>query len=433
MSENLRLTLPVELLTIISSLVRKADLPSLALANKRMNQITTPYLYTELDLFTYGSARHCLIVLNLPPVTLPFPGRVLAECIQSFRLRITCFQYNPGTTDNVEMLGLLLARIMPRMVNLRKLDIGPWSLTSAALVLKALVTHPYPRLQSAQLCLFSPTRNAAATDNLAALVPLSYSQHPPLQTLAVTSLSSLSQHNHAHLCALLSSTAGSLQRLSLKMEKTADLRAVFPVNATFPVLEHLEVTVRDFNDPICTALTHIRSLAIKSQGLVITPPGPVLTTAYPVLEELACMHSQVALFLGPDIHPRRPVHTVELDYTKYERNGGETTEDTPRWKDVLFAFEHLQFSAVPIRHLRFYVNRLLIPALQVAMSEFPSLESLTMVVWHEPKRVRAQSVPHAHSVALPTLMNVARMHCLRWANGSSLGSPVYIHFSLATL
>ncbi|RPD71359.1 hypothetical protein L226DRAFT_615631 [Lentinus tigrinus ALCF2SS1-7] len=175
------------------------------------------------------------------------------------------------------------------------------------------------------------------------------------------------------LSALLNSTAHSLRRLTLAMDKTADLQAVFPRNSTFPLLEHLEVTVRDFNDPVCTALTHIRSLAIRTQGLVST---------------------SVQLFLSLDISSRRPIHTVELDYAKYEQNGGETAEYIPRWQDIFSAFDHFQFSAVPIRHLRFFVTRLLIPHLQLALDGLACLESVTMVVWHEPKQKRYDHRDH---------------------------------------
>ncbi|KAI0697073.1 hypothetical protein C8T65DRAFT_743317 [Cerioporus squamosus] len=385
MSASLRYMLPVELLTLITSLARRKDLAALASTSKRMNLIATPYLYTELDLFTYRSALSCLTTLASPPATLTFPERDLAAGVHSFRLRVTCFQYNPVMMDDFELLGRLLSVIVPRMVNLRVLDCGPRGLRAASQVLAALIGSPHPKLESMQLCLFAPSRPAQAEGAPSAHVPYAH-QSPRLHTITVFALSQPSIEDLLHLKMLIRSSADHLRRMTLATSSTTDTLLIFP-QFTLPVLEHLEIMDRDLYDPGWATLTSLRSLAVRTATQTLEEPLPLLPAAFPALEELACTHSQVPLFLSPpDIGPPRPIHTIALDYTRYERNGGETTEAIPRWKHVLFAFEHFQFSAVPIRDIRFYVNRLLAPELEAAVSELRSLERLTMVVWHEPKR-----------------------------------------------
>ncbi|TFK87647.1 hypothetical protein K466DRAFT_662851 [Polyporus arcularius HHB13444] len=404
MSEGLRGTLPVELLTFISSLVRKADLAALASTSRRLNLIATPYLYADLDLFTYRSALACLMTLASSPATLAWPGRDLADYVQSLRLRPTCVQYNPVMLDDFEQLGRLLSVSVPRMVNLRELDCGPRGLKSVSQVLRALLTSPHPRLESIQLC-FLPDSRSSASEATSLDLATHMCDLPRLQTITLFALSRLSLQDFVSLRILLNKSASQLRRLTVVTSTAMDFFELFDErqNSSLPLLEHLEIRDRDLDNPSCTAMTHIRSLAIRDDFDTPEEFETLPSTAYPALEELLCSHSQVPRFLFPDSASLRPIHTIGLDYTKYERNGGETTEAIPRWEHIHFAFEHFRFSAVPIRHLRFYVNRLLIDELQAAMSECPFLESLTMVVWHEPKRAALFALGERVFARLPRL------------------------------
>ena len=411
MSRRARLLLPVELLTIIGSLVRHPDLPAFALASKCLNTIATPHLYARVELVDFLSAKACFRTLSLSPAVV-YSGRDLPKLVRVVIVRQSAF----GQPVAHEWLGEQLLRSMDRMVNLEVLRCGDYALVSLLQILGVLALKSFPKLQIVELAVDSPLDNAA-DDSSSDLQPVL----PSLRTLKLFLSERLPPRSMVFLQSIVGACAVQLEWLVLSTPGTHPMPAQILANPdVFPALTSLEVEWDVLHSLPIAALHRIRALSVRS---FFDPYAhPVLPNgAFPALEELTCSCLHVGAFFGDEVDTPRPIHTITLDRASYERNGGSFLEVLPEWKELRGAFADFARSTVPVKNLRFCVARLNIRAMAQGLSGLKGLESLLIVLQSHPTRVSAY--PLFYDTRLYLTLRLRRTNCKLSVGRSSPTCP----------
>ncbi|KAI0737412.1 hypothetical protein C8Q80DRAFT_1125405 [Daedaleopsis nitida] len=378
MSYGLVSSLPVELLVVIGSFVRRRDLRAFLLANRLLNSIGTPLLYSRIELHDVRTAYTCFRTLRMLPKNASF-RRHLAKFVRFLEMSSDCFYQSGLDREHSTMFGGRLPAIVLQLVNLQELRCGDGSDPQINGVLEIIATMPYPRLETLQLILDT---SGDSVTNITTPMPCL----PKLRNLHVEVPPDLHPKQVSLLRYVLATAAGQLQSLTLSTSESestsSDNPPIIPPDIQFPSLRHLGVDSQ--------ALLHIEAQAenIRSLSLLTTSESFEMSpTSFPAVEELGCVFYHVSTFLSPATEGFRSIHTITLDLASYKRNGGDFTDYVPRWRDLEEAFGCFKYSAVSIRHLRFFVSRLNIILLGDALEGLKELESLLMVINTEPHAV----------------------------------------------
>ncbi|KAI0665404.1 hypothetical protein C8Q78DRAFT_1084003 [Trametes maxima] len=401
-----RSRLPPELLCIISSLSRHADLPALALVNSVLNGIATPLIYRTIHLHDYSTALKCLSTLALGKGLGTF-GRDLTALVRSFFLHDSCRAIQ-HTGPGAGFENLLAVAVL-RMKNLESLRTEDYGLK----VLLALLLGPHPALHTLELMLFAPFNPLGVDDTVGYLNRLMGCQGtlPQLLDLRVH----IANLRHANLTIILRNMiaprANNLRCLSL----TTQVGGFFLPTVSslaLPSLERVEIGISELKDPNLRFGTSVRALAIHEPMLTLRENDYILPDdVCPLLEDLSCLPSTVSSFLPPRAHVRRPIHTLRLSSASYDRHLTEHSMDfVPQWREVSTAISYTAYSAAPLKHLFFQVGELRIQRLKTMLQYLQHLESLVLVLMTSPKPA------DVHSLGKRLIEHLPRLHTLRFSD-----------------
>ncbi|KAI0737103.1 hypothetical protein C8Q80DRAFT_1276657 [Daedaleopsis nitida] len=404
--------LPVELVLDISSLVRRADLPAFLLANRIINMVGTPRLYSKIELYDLAAVHACLNTLKTFPQNTSF-GRDLAQFVRILLIHTDCMFLPSDIRRHPQPFEPLLAEIAPRLVNLQRLRTGEQAQLAENNVLDVLGTTPYSQLEILELELgsssdfpdhFNEIEVDSSSDPPESNTPLPSPCLPKLNSLRIRAPGPLSGRQVCVLHDVLGAASAQLHSLALSVSASSGFLTFLLCFTQFPSLKHLEVQWRSIPH-ITTSMGNIRSLLVE-----FSPADhdlePLSSAFFPALEEIACAHYNISAFLSPATDGYRSIHTVALDHASYERNGGRFLELIPPWADVADTLKCLKYSAVPIRHLRFCVTRVNAQSLASVLSELKELESLLMILDSQPSR---DTLAEWGTTVLP---QVPRLHTL---------------------
>ncbi|KAI0648591.1 hypothetical protein C8Q79DRAFT_1102962 [Trametes meyenii] len=407
-----RSRLPPELLCIISSLSRHADLPALALTDTVLNGIATPLIYRTIHLHDYSTALKCLSTLALDKGLQTF-GRDLAALVRSFFLHDSCraIQYvGPGAG-----FGNLLAISVLRMKNLESLRTEDYALK----VLLALLSSPHPVLRTLELMLYARLNPPVIDDSIQTLNLLMHAQGtlPQLLDLKVHVPTLRDADLTVVLRNVIAPRANALRCLSLTSQAGGFfLPIVFSLS--LPSLERVEVGISELKDPNLRFGASVRSLAVHEPLLMLGENDYILPDdKCPLLEDLSCFPSTVSSFLSPRAQVRRPIHTLRLSYASYDRHLTDHSVDfVPEWSDISTAIFYTTFSAAPLKHLFFQVEKLRIPRLRRIIRHLQRLGSLVLVLMTSPEPA------DVHALGQQFIRHLPRLRTLRL---SDVGYKLY--------
>ncbi|KAL1943012.1 hypothetical protein VTO73DRAFT_4683 [Trametes versicolor] len=390
--------LPVEILQAIGDFVQStADVGSLVLSNKYLNDVLTPMLYSSIYLQDSVTAAMCITTL----VGLPednFQGRDLATYVRVFSCDCeTHFVISPEAKDFYQHLKRAVSR-MTGLQNLKSLNV---TLFTPSLCL-SLFHAAAATLQSLDVGI---SRSSSWIDDSDKQALLGVSPTcPSLVEVRLDLCSSPSGPFFVFLRRLLSSHQNQLHTLFLSARSLPPVRSVLRDTTGWLVLERLELEVDALSADWLPQTPMVRSLTINgdpslvlgredpsrdntsyiisgTRGKLYLPP-----TAFPRLEELVCSHGILRLFLPPNSPAPRPIRKIELDKASYWRKG---LDSCPDWyisgESVWRALSYLPNSSAPVRELALVVQHLDMRAFVVqAGPSLKTLESLVLVTHEDP-------------------------------------------------
>ncbi|KAI0800481.1 hypothetical protein C8Q74DRAFT_415656 [Fomes fomentarius] len=403
--------LPTELLMLINSHLCESDLPAFVLTSRTCNLIGTPRLYRTILPKSSRGAALCVRTLTSPPETTSFQ-RDLAAMVHSFALEGDAKRGPlPG---GVREFAHNLAHAAMAMSNLRTISLHLFPPTK--FVLHALLKTPHPSLKSIQLDITKESRKLYVGSSrvgmnseepfppLGAKLPQSMSTTIQAHTLKLQVEEDLANSEMNLLKELLRQSAATLRSLSLPGLDSSSFARIFAISPAFemPVLEELVVSPPEM---LCLFrnISNLRRLSTLRYETALPRNNRRLEyprEAWPRLEELACRPSELRAFL-PDHTASRPVHK----YTTTEWYGREAVPIPGPLSDLQFtsAFRYLQFSAVPIRDLRFALMKLDIGRLARLVRAHPHLEILLISVSRDVNEETLRAVGQEVLVHAPRL------------------------------
>lgn len=352
-----------ELLHIIGLNAERADLPSLALANKILNVGITILLYRDITLDRYRPTSRCMITLSTPPNRLAF-GRDLASLVQVMDIRDPVIGRHLARSSRGS-IAEMLAHAFPRMLNLRRLS-STMKLPRYTLILRILATTPFESLESFKFSPYYPVGEDGPAEKLQPFLPVLDTFQVDLRNIKVRFVVPVHE-------AILCSRAHCLRSLAL-LSVPNGLLSLLPA---FPTLETLEVQASQLNFPCFRHANSVKSLILHDTFDRLDTPVEDL---FPSLEEISCSALLIPVFLPPTSGRRRPIRTVRLRNATYEKFGDMSSFLPMSWSTdsptmISQAIAHLQFSASAVTTLSFCMHDLHL-AIEVLTELIPHLESI---------------------------------------------------------
>ncbi|KAI0806599.1 hypothetical protein C8Q74DRAFT_1362221 [Fomes fomentarius] len=370
-----------ELLHIIGLSAERADLASLALANKTLNEGVTVLLYRVIKLDRCGPALRCMITLSTAPKRLAF-GRDLASLVRVVDLS------HPIILEHSMEIAEGLAQAFPRMVNLRRFS-STMRLPRYMHILRTLASTPFKSLESFKLSPY-PDHDAGIAKKLQPFLPVLHTFQVDYRSVNTRIVVPVPE-------AILCSSAHCLRSLTL-LGVPHDLLSLLPA---FPTLETLEVQESQLDFPCFKHAKSVKSLILHHGYRV-----PKFTDdCFPNLEEIACLARAIRAFFPPTSGHRRPIRTVRLNNATFGDMSyiSSHSEDSPR--DISQAIAHFQFSASAVTTLGFCTDDLesALAVLTPLIQHLESIENLLLVLEDTPGDDTARELGLQLLALLPNL------------------------------
>ncbi len=356
-----------ELLHIIGLSAEHADIASLALVNKTINEDVTVLLYRVITLDRFGPALKCMITLSTPPHRLAF-GRDLASLVRVMDLR------QPNTWEHDVEVAEGLAQAFPRMVNLRRFS-STMRLPRYMHILRTLASTPFKSLESFKLSPYYD-HDAGIAKKLQPFLPVLHTFQVDYRSLHTRIVVPVHE-------AILCSRAHCLRSLTL-LGVPHDLLSLLPA---FPTLETLEVEQSQLDFPCFKQAKSVKSLILHNGHSVSNFPDDY----FPNLEELACHAHAICAFLPPTSSHRRPIRTVRLNHATFVDMSYLSLDNEDSFStDISQAIAHFQFSASAVTTLGFWMADLdsALAVVTPFIQHLGSIESLLLVLDDTPGAVR---------------------------------------------
>ncbi|KAI9069781.1 hypothetical protein FKP32DRAFT_40815 [Trametes sanguinea] len=278
--------LPTDVTFMVCSYLRHSDLHSLALADKRFNDICTPLIYRNVRLLYGRAVDGCLRTLFADPQTLSFQ-RDLAALVQDFFLsEHWCIDGKPDRAASKRFQSLLYYSLK-RMSNVRAVNCK--MLLSGLGIWAALITTPHPALRSLTLGIEfgqAGIRISKKLTNRLAATDLSL----PLTKIVLRVEGSPTPEAIPLLRNLLVCCAGSVEQLGVSATSSGPMKIVVHPLSSIPALQELGIRAPQLSEPGLSDMSQIASLTIRDVFHYYDEPSLVAipATHWPLLETLAC-------------------------------------------------------------------------------------------------------------------------------------------------
>lgn len=339
--------LPLEICIHICSFVETHGLSVLALMDRMWNQAATIALYEHIDLIRPRAIWRCIKTLSRPPEALSF-GRDLTIYPKSIRIRYPMLIY--VVDQSRQALADILISTLPRLINIRSFSCAI-PLPSIPRILLSFAAGRTSLLRTLDLMSQGDGRMVMEVnfDIDLALDVLTFSSFEltlpiggPASTAAYASFFKRTICHSPHALRVLSLNFGS--------SMTAAGSPIVDVISRLPILQHLEelsIPEAFLHFPCFAQAPRLKSLTYYANADLLG------STDYSTLEVLACSSSIGVLeaFLPNVQTHRRPIHTLRLDRTRYERHGDFSVRIPMTAADTLPVLARIAYSGVPVRHL----------------------------------------------------------------------------------
>ncbi|KAI0628910.1 hypothetical protein C8Q77DRAFT_1161932 [Trametes polyzona] len=429
--------LPTELLHMVCSLVtRKSDLLALARADKTCNEICTPLLYRTIIISGCHLTQKCVETLASDPSRL-FLGRDLASFVHTFLIERCCRESEPyGVHRDFDNLLLQSVRRMP---NLRAFQYPEIRLRAVELLGQILSNSPRKLRLLHMPLIYLPEAfpDIALQERVFEQLVITPPAITQLSELSLYFPDKLPQPMVTVLRGLLLSSARTMTRLRITSYAPHEtMEAIIPPLRTFPALKDFDIQAEYL--AAIPALGHhskLRSIRVYNSVSSEQSHFALPSISWPELEELECELEVVSLFLpySRNSDHRRPISTLRLCGTKYTREGGHNWCNdclAPSWDDNLRAINSVWYSAVPLKHLSFSVEKLKPRHIKWLPRYIQQLETLVIAVSKSPLpddvfalgQVLIARLPRLHTFLLAdvALKRYSSNHAFRFARDVGL-------------
>ncbi|KAI0351366.1 hypothetical protein OH77DRAFT_1429911 [Trametes cingulata] len=347
-------TLPVELLHSISRLSDAAELRSLLLVNRHLNEVLTPLLYNTIHIEDSVTAQKCIRTLSRDRSELAC-GRDLPTLVRDLEVSFNHWGMPAGPKTK---LARRLSRALGRMTNLQHLVFTAAYFCSPK-AFAAIAHAAAPSLRSLKLTPQSEQHWADSSE------PSVLDGIRP--TFSELSSVTFSMWDDMPLCwmdllkHILTDRAAHLREITIKDYHRLHLSRLFRNSPAWSSLVELTLEVRSVPFDLLPATPNVRTLSISGasggeyswEGVAIPPD------AFAKLETLECPYQLLPAFLPADAQRQRPIRTVRLDDALYDEDGGEgdyAHGAQPDWDDVSKVLSCLPRSAGPVTDLSIYID-----------------------------------------------------------------------------
>ncbi|KAI0369087.1 hypothetical protein BV20DRAFT_409628 [Pilatotrama ljubarskyi] len=324
--------LPVELLHSVSQLSNAAELRSLLLVNRHLNQVFTPLLYTTVIIEDYATAQKCIRTLSRDPSSLVY-GRDLPSLVHTLKVAFNRWGLPAGPKAK---LLRRLCRAIGRMTSLQHLTFTAVYLCTPK-VFAALVHAAAPTLRSLELI---PENERNWTDGSdPSILKNSPPTFPELTSVTFSMWDDMPSY-WMNVCKhVLADRSAHLRQITIKDHHNINLSRLFCNNSAWSSLVELTLMVRTVPFASLPATPNVRKLRISAangpgyvwEGLTVPPD------AFPELETLECPYQLLPAFLPATARTQRPIRSVRLDDAFYDEDGSDhdyTRCARPEWDDV---------------------------------------------------------------------------------------------------
>ena len=372
-----RTSLPLDVVHTIATLAECADLSSLVLASRRLNELLTPVLYSTIDLGAWDNIAMCLRTLKTPLEQCIY-GRNLAGFVRLFRIRTppTRLPFYVSTSALAEDIHCALSR----MGNLRRVSSDLYLGAKAPEILYTLVSGSSPLLRAIEFytCDECPP---LLQGELVLTVP------SQLRSFKLNLPAHLPTAQAALLRNLLTECSPTLSTLSLIMDRRAERdfwASVLPQRTTFSSLQALEIDGNALSHPSLAQAVQLHSLNIIHSW---ERPPASLHDLLPNVKELSCPRQLLRDFLykTPELR-RRPIDTVHIDNIFSEPCDVQrmrplpARKEPPSGRDLIASFELLQYSSLAVKSLSFEINLITGVALKTIRHYLRDLEYMAISI-----------------------------------------------------
>ncbi|KAL7282835.1 hypothetical protein ACG7TL_002248 [Trametes sanguinea] len=387
-----------------------SDLPSFALVDKLCNEMCTPILYRTVRLLYRRAASSCLRTLAADPGTLSF-GRDLAALVRDFFLaEHWSAETNSIYGDPPDFQKHLVASL-ERMTNVRTLRCKAY--LRGLGVLSHLLTTPRPNLTAVELWAINSYPYDEGLEKLEGR-RAGAEVLPQLTEIVLHVSGAPTPAAMSLLHSFIASHANAIVHLGVVSPVIEFVKALIPSLASFPALQHLEVTTDEIFTPGFGHMSPVKSLIVRNYNPSNMPRSPKIPdTHWPMLESLACPLQLVRCFLPPQRRAGRPISTLRLDFVAYEQDYGDATINyAPDWPYIYGPISYVSHSAVPLKHLHLQVHSGHLQGFVKMLLYLPKLESLVVALAESPResdlmglgRGFIARLPHLHTLLLSDVL-----------------------------
>ncbi|KAI0654034.1 hypothetical protein C8Q70DRAFT_541997 [Cubamyces menziesii] len=385
-------TLPTELLNIIARNFAKADLASLLLVNKSINDALTPLLYASITIRSYISGQKCIDVLAADP-TEHFADRDMAVYVRSFTVDLKKLKYwRKGVRA---AFACSLEGAISRMTGLQSFALQSMFFGTPKICI-ALMRGASRTLRS--LSFTAETERQWPDESDVRALDGFQPELPELTTLSLKLANFIPLQFYTFFQHVLTSRSAQLHILSIYDSHNRSVGDLFPNTGAWSALEELDlsmaITPTFFDDcppglNVCK-LTLRPSFCLKEGTSTISElPSSIPAHIFPNIQYLACPYQLLPAFLPVSASSRRPIRTVRLNQAYYDPHGQSVDSFTdgggPPWSSVRGALNSLSRSAGPVVDLAFYIECFDAETFPGELVEYVrTVERLVIVLQREP-------------------------------------------------
>lgn len=379
---------------MLCSVADRSALFALALSNRTLNEIATPMLYSTIDLNVFHATYACARTLALSPeetsMHRDFAGFV--ETISLHDPNLWFFKSSRSRAKRSTAIARRLTDAIPRMRRLRSFTCRMYIFQPLDIFL-TLVSGPLPHVDSIDVTVSFPSRLSTEQE---VRDPL------PVAVRGLKSLKLRWSHKpatryEAYICSMLEGSRDTLQTLSLPWYGFTDhFHSVLRSIPSFSNLRELEVTAELLREPAFRDAPSIRHLIIitRDRWDEGRPTVEIAPSAFPNLEAVTCVTSQLAAFLPDTAEHRRPIKKVTLNYASSERirtgvnyHLGADKRESHWSRSICPALSALEYSGARLVHLSLTATKLCVSSLLELSPLLTELEFLFMMLERPPGEV----------------------------------------------
>ena len=391
-------TLPTELLNIIARDLSKADLASLLLVNKSINDALTPVLYASITIRSYISGRKCIDVLAADPIE-HYADRDMATYARSFTVDLKSREY--WMKKEVKAcFARSLEGAISRMAGLQSFALQSILFGTPKICL-ALMRSASCTLRS--LSFIAETEGRWPDESDVRALDGFQPELPELTTLSLKLANFIPLQFYTFFQHVLTSRSAQLHILSIYDSHNRSVGDLFPNTGAWSALEELDlsiaITPTFFDDcppglNVCKLTLRPSFCLIEGTSTISELPSSIPAHIFPNIQYLACPYQLLPVFLPVSASSRRPIRTVRLNQAYYDPHGQSVDPFTdgggPPWSSVRGALNSLPRSAGPVVDLAFYIECFDAETFPGELVEYVrTVERLVIVLQREPLNVSA--------------------------------------------